>query len=202
MRSILILFCIFLSFQLYTCAQETIINVSISQPKKLTVETGGDLFLSPGDSVFIGESISVSGGTPDYSYLWEDAGGTFYNKPTFWGTILGQYTFTVTDTKNCTASDHILVLTMGFEEDPASSYFTIFPNPSDGLFMLQINNGQGPDGDLQVFNTGGKLLLQIPGKTAGAASLVTVDLRACGPGIYLLHYPVDGQSFVKPLLIR
>lgn len=182
-------------------AQETIINVSISQPKKLTVETGGDLLMSPGDSVYIGESITVSGGTPEYSYAWEDPEGSIFSTASFWADILGQYKLTVTDSRNCSASDQVLVLTTSIDNEISDPWFRIYPNPSDGHFQLEIKRS-APEKDLNIFNAGGSLLKTIPAQEAVAGTVIELDLSAYGPGLYFLHFPVDGKAFVKPLLIR
>lgn len=54
-------------------------------------------------------SAIVSGGAPPYSYLWSPSGIT---QPNLSGVPSGIYTFTVTDSKSCTASKNIEIKTL------------------------------------------------------------------------------------------
>lgn len=181
--------------------QETIINVTFSQPKELKVETGSDLILSPGDSVLIGEQITVSGGTPQYAYLWKEPDGNPQPSEMFWARMTGKYELTVTDARNCTASDAVWILSTSVTPDMAGWYFRIFPNPSQGVFYLQIN-GAAPDGTVSIFAADGKLIRNLQNIPDERGAISEIDLRDCAPGSYLVRYPAGKHVFVETLLIR
>jgi len=182
-------------------AQETIINVSISQPRELKVEAGGDLLLTPGDSVLIGTSVSVSGGTPDFSYTWKDSEGSLYPVQTFWAQLLGKYELTVSDANNCSATDELWILTTGLEQAISDTYLSVYPNPSDGHIFIKIT-GPAPTGPLTVINSEGRLLKSLTTGPEHTGVTFETDLSPLGQGLYFLRYPVDGYTIVKPLLIR
>ena len=104
-------------------------------------------------------TVSSSGGTPGYSYLWDNGQSTsLISKLTF-----GNYAVTVTDFKGCTAASSVVItqpalLTAGFT---ASSYTVdialgsnvIFTNTSSGASAYQWNFGDASAIDVSVSPT-------------------------------------------------
>lgn len=83
-------------------------------------------------------SLAVSGGTPAYTYLWND-GATSQNRSGLSG---GTYSVTVTDANNCVASATGITIT-----EPASAV---------SLSFTQVNNNCGAnDGSITVTASGG-----------------------------------------------
>ncbi|MGB9748117.1 MAG: hypothetical protein ACPLXM_14420, partial [Bacteroidales bacterium] len=68
MRLFLLIFGFLFPF-LSLAGQETVINLTISQPRELKVNAGADIITGSG-TVSLGNNLQVSGGTPDFSYLW------------------------------------------------------------------------------------------------------------------------------------
>ncbi|MBS1634743.1 MAG: gliding motility-associated C-terminal domain-containing protein [Bacteroidetes bacterium] len=76
-------------------------TLSITQPTAaLNASISATLATSCGSSVG-GATVSASGGTPGYTYNWSPAGGSAAGTS---GLAAGNYTVTVTDSKNCTQS--------------------------------------------------------------------------------------------------
>ena len=50
-------------------SQETIINLSFSQPRELVINAGQDVDMK-GDSAILGNELVIKGGTPEYTYRW------------------------------------------------------------------------------------------------------------------------------------
>lgn len=72
---------------------------------------------------------------------------------------------------------------------------TVYPNPSDGLFYVEI----GSPMKAQVFTPEGRLLLSYDWENAGKQ---TVDLQGRNSGTYYLHLIKDKQHRVIKLVVR
>jgi hypothetical protein len=67
----------------------------------------------------------------------------------------------------------------------ATGDLQIFPNPTDGLFAIQLNNFSGPDLKLSLTDLSGRIIFSkdIP----AASGKMNMDLRNLSPGIYILN---------------
>lgn len=84
-------------------AQTAIATVTITQPTALSVSTSSTT--SACSSNTGSATASATGGTPTYSYAWSNSG----SGATISNIAAGNYTVTVTDTKNCSVSTSVIV---------------------------------------------------------------------------------------------
>ena len=80
-------------------------TVSITQPPQLIVTTSPNTILCFGLTTGA-DTTTVTGGTPNYTYLWSPAGG---NAATAINLSAGAYTVTVTDAHGCTATSSSII---------------------------------------------------------------------------------------------
>jgi gliding motility-associated-like protein len=119
-------------------------------------------------------ALNVSGGTPPYSYLWNN-GSTQQNLT---GLSAGTYSVTVTDANNCTGTTSVTIT------QPASglsSQLNITQNVScyggnNGSLTLTVSNGTAPYSFL--WNTGATSQ-NLTGLTAGSYSVTITDANGC-----------------------
>jgi hypothetical protein len=98
-------------------------------------------------------SVSISGGTPPYSVLWNNG----QTDSTIVYLEMGLYSVTVTDANGCSISDSVFVESLvGIDENINSNELYVFPNPSKGIFSLMLNK-QVPY-DVFVFDMAGREL--------------------------------------------
>ena len=88
--------------------------------------------------------ISVTGGTPDYSYEWTGPGVDGTTTADLEGLSSGTYTVEVTDAAGCSEVATFNVVT-GIYELAGGVEAQIFPNPSTGLFQVQWEGWTGGD---------------------------------------------------------
>ncbi len=81
-------------------------SVTISEPDPLQITPTGDDLDCNGDSDGT-VSVTVTGGTSPYSYLWSDAASQTTMTAT--GLTVGTYTVTVTDDNNCTITSEAVI---------------------------------------------------------------------------------------------
>lgn len=113
MRILILAACCFIMLGGYGQSVNEKITLQILQPSLLRVNAGDDLNLSESGSVIIGESLFVSGGTPDFSYRWSDEQNMEYFGRTPEVFSSGKYLVTVVDQNSCSAFDSLSVYDFG-----------------------------------------------------------------------------------------
>ncbi len=84
----------------------------------------------------------------------------------------------------------------GISETSGLSSWSIFPNPSDGVFYL---TGAGQEAELEVISAQGKLIF----KTSCDGRHTAIDLRSKSAGFYFLKIIEDnGNVIVKKLVVQ
>ncbi|MBI4648552.1 MAG: gliding motility-associated C-terminal domain-containing protein [Bacteroidia bacterium] len=112
-------------------------SINVNQPALLiAVLSGTDISCNSGNDGEI--NMTVTGGTPNYSYSWN----TGDNSEDLYNLYPGSYTVTVTDSHNCTTTTSIII------EEPSSSLSTeIYQTDvhcygsSDGTVDLNVSGG-------------------------------------------------------------
>jgi len=102
-----------------------------------------------GDSVYLNEGVNLDGGIGKLSYLWKPNHGLkdstkmngFWAKPD--SSII--YTVTATDSLGCSATAppyyKIIVYHIGLDEDALDKRIIVYPNPTNGLIHLRLEEG-------------------------------------------------------------
>ncbi|HLG33441.1 MAG TPA: choice-of-anchor V domain-containing protein, partial [Bacteroidia bacterium] len=145
-------------------------SVTITQPATpLGGTTGGNPSMCFGDSVLF--SITATGGTPPYTYLWIPSTGlssTTISNPFASPPATTTYTCVVTDNNGCTVSTSLTVTVNPLPVAPniTQNFDTLFANPT-GQFPIWYLNGspvvpQPPlPGDYLVTNVQGIYTLRV-----------------------------------------
>jgi hypothetical protein len=119
-------------------------------------------------------SLTVTGGTPSYSYIWSPGGQTTASISNL---SAGTYTFTVTDANSNDTTASVTIT----EPQPINISLTPI-NPSDsnlcdGSISSVVSGGTSPY--TYVWLSGGETTTSINGKCAGEYSLQVADLYGC-----------------------
>jgi len=154
--------------QVYSVTQPLIINGILS-------ESNGTLTIS-----------SITGGTPPYTFTWDNFPGETGNTLSFGNP--GTYTVTITDSRGCTATETIVATSF---ETAVNDNIQIFPNPATDV--LKIEGLSGRDFNYTVFTVDGRFVL------AGKSGQGNVIQIADWPqGIYLLRV----EDFTGNLMVK
>ncbi|MBL4656822.1 MAG: T9SS type A sorting domain-containing protein [Flavobacteriales bacterium] len=137
-------------------------------------------------------SANMSGGTPNYTYIWDDPSLSTASSAT--NLMNGTYSVTVTDSQGCTVISDTLTITE-IEHIEGALALNIYPNPTTGLLYFDLENN---DVDVNILDMMGKRVHH-----AKLTDAATVDLSLLPDGNYFIQI-WDGSSIrsKKIVLIR
>jgi len=135
--------------------------------------------------------ISVTGGTPDYSYEWTGPGVDGTTTADLEGLSSGTYSVEVTDAAGCSEVASFNVVT-GIYELAGGVEAQIFPNPSTGLFQVQWEGWTGGTVAFSVVDARGRQVTQGVWAGAGSSFMTTLDLSGVENGLYRLNVVSNG----------
>jgi gliding motility-associated-like protein len=118
-------------------------------------------------------TVSASGATPPYSYLWSPSGG---NASTASGLVAGNYTVTVTDSTGCVSSQNITIT------QPQTLVHYAVTNPancseSNGSINITSTGGTGPYSYL--WSPGGSTDSVLTNLAGGTYNVTITDANNC-----------------------
>ncbi|MFH2095419.1 MAG: fibronectin type III domain-containing protein, partial [Bacteroidota bacterium] len=142
---------------------------------------------------------TLDGGTCPFSlicsYMWSDASS---------GQSLdvgsdGWYGLTVTDENNCQDEDSVYVALQTYVQITGTNSFLVYPNPSDGSFLIDIENAEG-ELVLRIFDSFGRLIFNEEFSAYGHI-IHPVKLTDYPAGIYMLRINDDNSELFKKIII-
>jgi len=102
-------------------------------------------------------TVTVSGGTQPYAYLWDDPAAQ--TTATATGLAPGTYTCLVTDGNGCTYTvDAIVPSTVGMWDMNLGIHFEVHPNPTDGVIVIDIELLEISDLSIEVMDILGEVV--------------------------------------------
>ena len=77
---------------------------------------------------------------------------------------------------------------------------TLFPNPNNGQFTLQLLGNTEDDANVRVFDVTGKMVIQQRYAATKGENRFTMDMAAAPAGIYFVEVTVGDQRLVKKMI--
>jgi len=196
---------------------QTFLTFTVDQPEPLTVEPESQFFIvQPDDIPFsIGDSISVSAGNIDYSFLWTP------------GNILSEVDvlnpsivtmgidstsdtlyLTITDNKECLQNTMVVVNYEVPKDDTVYinqfKFFEkakIYPNPLQDALYIEFESGFSNYIDqLQIYDNQNRLIFTKAIKRKPNSEILTIDFSSRPAGIYQLILISENQQFFHSLI--
>ncbi len=136
-------------------------------------------------------SWSFPGGNPSSST--EQNPSVYYNSPGRYNVTLRATNPAGSDTE--TKNGYLDLFAVGLEEDLINTHISVFPNPNEGVFFVEIGTEIVADYSVQVFNTLGQMIVSDQRKQTNNYS-EQLDLRAYPVGMYLVKVNIDDEQRV------
>jgi len=160
-------------------------NATLTEPTELTV-TVLDTSETAAGAMDGSVTATADGGTPPYAYSWDFGADTSRVD----SLVSGSYVLTVTDANNCVVTDSVELMqwATGIDDELAAGItaFSIFPNPNQGLFSVNLSLEHYEGISLTVFDLQGNKVYKE--KTNPLLSLdKTIDLSDQAQGMYILQ---------------
>lgn len=164
-----------------------------------TVSGAADVTVNPTPAPVIvntGGTLSITGITGAATYQWQlngtDISGA--TSSTHVATSSGNYTVVVTQ-NGCSGTSISLSVAVGRDADLIGQMFTVYPNPSKGLFRLQ--------GDVQVhavrvLDASGRVVFE--NHSNAVSGEYTIDLSAQPAGVYYLMLDTERGAGSKVII--
>lgn len=143
--------------------------------------------------------LSVNGGVMPYSYAWTGPSGFTANTEDLTGLESGLYSVTITDANGCvyTLTDILVDAFNGLLENGQLAY-TVFPNPSEGLFNIDFNGQLVNSAMIRVYDLSGRMVYETI-LINGANVLIDISNKA--KGTYFLEVQV-GETLNKKRIVK
>jgi hypothetical protein len=179
-------------------SQETIINLSFSQPRELAVNAGQDVDLM-GDSAILGKDIDIKGGTPEYTYRWISDKSLEFHTPIITIHAAGQYILTVTDAGKCSDSDTVNVIPALLNDPAMDAACMVYPNPAGDFVRVQV-----PDNEqillVEGFSVNGERLFSTRPAESVVQNSMKIRIADLAPGLIHLRIRTSGSEAIRTLV--
>jgi len=187
---------------------QTFVRLTISQPPALVANAGPDYTIYPGESLTLGGNPAAEGGTGSITYLWNPPyhiENLYIPNPV--ATPPGNMTYTlwVSDERGCSATDQAVITVIGgtgIADPAANGNIVLYPNPSDGAFMLEIINGHSGDIMISVMTMTGQVVHNAILTGSDSEMKESIDLSALPKGTYILRISSDFNEIYRHLILN
>ncbi len=172
----------------YGCFQTVSQQITVNTPPVVSASA------SVNDVCIDGATITLTASPLGGSWTGAGVSGSDFS-PAIAGSGVHNLIYSYTDGNLCSASDTTTVtvsLCVGVEEQIDDDGITIYPNPSNGSFYLNLSS----ETMVKIFNTQGQLILSEP-RSAGASE---IDLTQYPNGIYQLSLTINGKVLNKRII--
>lgn len=144
-------------------------------------------------------SVTVSGGVPPYSFLWNDPGQQ--TTSTASGLNAGTYQVIITDANGCSKSGLVTVSsTVGINDPGQISNFEVYPNPVNKTAFIQLEMDAISDIQLKLNNLLGENIISISQANFKAGTF-EMDMENLPPGLYFISI-IAGDNMLTHKLVR
>ena len=164
-------------------------SATVGQPDAIVitgiVSEGSD----PGEGTI---DVTVTGGNLPYEYEWIGQGVSGQSTQDLEGISSGSYTVEVTDANGC-SSIETFNITTDLREIEAGAVATVYPNPSQGVFTVDIMGGIQGQVQYHVVDAQGRQILNGQWNASEGFFRTDLDLSAAEAGMYRLVMMANGR---------
>ena len=152
-------------------------------------------------------NITASGGTPPYTYLWNDG----YTGSVRSGLCMGTYTVIVTDAKGCQVMEKVKILCIydniarsSLSEQNSASVIkvAVSPNPSKGIVNISIIALKDQAGSVTLTDLAGKQIFINKINLAAGNNIKSYNWGSLVRGVYFVHIRTNEKDEVLKIVLN
>jgi hypothetical protein len=143
--------------------------------------------------------ITVAGGNGGYSFAWSGPDNYTSADEDLTGIVAGEYTVTVTDANGCSVTE-MFGVPVGIGEYTFLQTIAVSPNPSTGLFNLNLEGAAGENVVLNVYDAQARMVWTNTLSQAWGSVRSTIDLSGMATGVYQLELVANGSRQTVQLM--
>lgn len=114
----------------------------------------------------------------------------------------GTYSVTTIDSNGCTATSASVVIEgVGLNENGTAVSIAVFPNPSNGIFTLQVGNLMEENMRIDIIDINGKIITNMNVKEIGKDYTQNIDLSNVAAGTYFIKLSTTKGSVTERIVI-
>lgn len=154
--------------------------------------------------IFTNTSTSP-GSTTTYLWNFGDGNTSTDESPSHVYDLPGTYTVTLTVTNECgssTTTGTVEATTVGLEEIDGLGTIAIYPNPSNGIFQLDVNFNEAAELNLVVVNMLGEVVAVQNINAVNGFHSGAIDLSTSASGVYFLKISADNNAISTQVLVK
>ncbi len=140
------------------------------------------------------------------TYQWVDCDANFAAIPGetnqgFIATVTGNYAVIVTE-NGCTDTSACVAISVNGLDEFNSSELIVFPNPSDGTFVVTFTNSISGATNIRILSMDGKLVYSKENNLISNSNELSIDASGIPSGYYVLEVDNENKLFRKPIIIK
>ncbi len=143
-------------------------------------------------------SVTLTGGSAPYTYAWSTT--PVQTTETATGLSPGSYNVTITDAGNCTTVGTVTVGTVGTNDVFEIQKFNVYPNPTQGLFSIDLELDGIHDVQVEIYNSIGQVVYATT-KERISNKQYQLDFVDQAAGLYQIRIRVDDKLMTKKVLV-
>lgn len=176
------------------CVQTT--TATVGEPEAIVVTA----IVSEGSVTGEGTiDVTVTGGSLPYTYEWIGPGVSGTDTQDLNNISSGAYTVEVTDANGCSTTETFNITTSIVELEGGVEA-SVFPNPSSGLFQLNVNGWTSGELNYTIVDAQGRVIRRGQWFASNAMFQTTIDLGQEEAGVYRLLLENEGRPTAIPLM--
>ena len=137
--------------------------------------------------------VTVTGGSLPYEYEWIGPGVNGQSTQDLENLSTGAYIVEVTDANGCSSIVTFNITTSDIQELERGVVATVYPNPSHGVFVVDVLGGFQGDLDYVVVDAQGRTVVSGQWVATGSFFRADLDLTYAEAGMYRLVMVANGR---------